>query len=242
MQLQFITQEDIINLVQDPNEAAALANALTQECIAQKFNGLTLETGVPPHLLRLLIVDLAKKLHDESMELILVIPPIREMVNNNPPIHMSKEEFDHLSQHVDRFSIMTYDFSTSKSGPNAPIDWLRDNLEHFGSTPNAHKLLMGLNLYGMYFTPVKAEPITGSVYLERLRTCEDEEGEPIHKLVWDKINQEHVAECFNDGDEIEIWYPSKRSIHDRLELAKEYGVGLSLWEVGQGLDYFYDRL
>jgi len=96
---------------------------------------------------------------------------------------------------------------------------------------------MGLNFYGYSYTsnPQKATPVVGSTYLQLL-----EEYNP--KLIWDPSSKEHIISLGEGKDSSKLYYPTLKSVHERIKLAQELGVSLTIWEVGQGLDYFYDLL
>lgn len=98
------------------------------------------------------------------------------------------------------------------------------------------QVLLGLNFYGNdYVTPSGSRPVLGHEYVELLKTFDP-------TLIWDQKTKEHMFEYIKDGLHHKVYYPSLTSIHKRLELAKKYGLGISIWEIGQGLDFFYDLL
>ena len=100
----------------------------------------------------------------------------------------------------------------------------------------SEQVLLGLNFYGNdYSLPAGGGPLIGHEYLSLLRTHTP-------ALIWDKKVKEHVFD-YNIGNVAhEVYYPTIESIQRRLDLAGKYGLGISIWEIGQGLDYFYDLL
>ena len=78
-------------------------------------------------------------------------------------------------------------------------------------------------------------PIIGHEYISLLRK---------HKptLLWDDKVKEHYFEYVEKKKKHIVFYPSLKSLALRLEEASQWGTGISIWEIGQGLEYFFDLL
>lgn len=185
-----------------------------------------------------IIKELGEAMMSRKQKLILVIPP--PMANRESPGMFSKEDFDLLAPIVDGFSLMTYDYPHfGKPGPVAPYDWVKQCVESLVPEKNLfrQKIFVGLNFYGYNYKGHSQTPIIGNTYLEVLKKYNP-------NIKWQKDNREHRIEFkeSKNGGRTTIYYPSLQSIEERIELARELGTGLAIWEIGQGLDFFYDLL
>lgn len=61
-------------------------------------------------------------------------------------------------------------------------------------------------------------------------------------LKWEANYKEHYYEYYNGFEKHVVFYPSMRFLSERIKLANELGCGLGIWEIGQGLNFFYDLL
>eukprot|EP01103_Thecamoeba_quadrilineata_P009134 TRINITY_DN1884_c0_g1_i2.p1 TRINITY_DN1884_c0_g1~~TRINITY_DN1884_c0_g1_i2.p1 ORF type:complete len:220 (+),score=36.64 TRINITY_DN1884_c0_g1_i2:1021-1680(+) len=188
-----------------------------------------------------------------AQKLILVIPAAR----GSGQQLFGAREFQQYAPHVDYFSLMTYDFSGSTPGPNAPLSWILHNIMTLVSSKKAlaKQLLVGLNLYGYEYLIPKAEknvrrlketrkskpsyrPIVGHEYLDTLKDLQARSQQAVAK--WDSTVHEHILTLSDHDQNHIIYYPTQQSISVRLAKIAEFGVGVSLWEIGQGLNLFYD--
>nr|XP_023911384.1 chitinase domain-containing protein 1 [Quercus suber] len=181
---------------------------------------------------------------EQQLQLVFVIgPPHSDKLQKHD---FGPEDLQSLSNAVDGFSLMTYDFSSPQNpGPNAPLKWIHSTLRLIlrptGNSAQgpAHKIFLGINFYGNDFVlagGLGGGAITGRDYLSLL-----EKHRPL--LQWEKNSGEHLFFYSND-DNIKhaVFYPSLLSISMLLEEARSWGCGISIWEIGQGLDYFFDLL
>ncbi|CAH0489815.1 unnamed protein product [Peronospora farinosa] len=189
------------------------------------FDGIVFEIPVMERTLDML-QQMARAFRAADKLLILVLS--RSSKDGEMPV--THELFNKLAPLVHRFSMNAYDFSIP--GPNAPYPWLKKTLEKM-SPMERQRILMGLPFYGYDNT----EAITGSSYIQVLNDND------VAKIRWDAAAHEcqhtYTAET---GSRHVVFFPCLQFLQDRLKLYKAYGVGVAIWELGQGLDFFYDLL
>jgi spore germination protein YaaH len=168
---------------------------------------------------------------------------------------------------VDKLSLMTYDYPNKGAGPNSPLPWMQASVQQYLNVADvdnriATKILTGLPLYGYKYNVIAGASssgassastqmqvpvaITGPEYIRLLSSVVSSGGnrnryrniKRIH-FQWHDQTKEHSLSL--PDQQLMVYYPTLAFIEDRLKWATQQGIGLSLWECGQGLTYFFDQ-
>ncbi|KAI8906916.1 glycoside hydrolase superfamily [Gorgonomyces haynaldii] len=224
---RIVLEDKSQRFLEDLMHNGPMADKLIQDIVekSRDFDGFVLELLIPQYLGQFL-EQLGKSLHQKRKILVIaVMPPDR----TPPQMHMfDNNVYKMYQQFVDYFSVMTYDFSMD-TGPNAPIEWVKDQIQQI-CKQDCQQVLMGVPFYGYDYGPT-TEPIVGSRYLEVLEKHKPE-------MEWHQKDKEHSFKYLDHT----VYYPTLDFVQARVDLARELGCGIAIWELGQGLDTFFESL
>lgn len=180
-------------------------------------------------------------------KLILVVQPPPARVQGEAA-QLDKSVIRELSPYIHRFMIMTYDHAMKQAqmgggalpGPNAPAAWVEAIVGPLANDPGVEdgKLMLGVPFYGWeHAAGQPPRPVLQRDFEVLARTTQMEAN-------WMAPAREHVF-IFRDpsgqGDRV-MSYPTMLFLQERVKIAQAFGVGIGIWELGQGFDRFVEVL
>ncbi|KAL6748046.1 glycoside hydrolase superfamily [Haematococcus lacustris] len=258
--------------VSDPNDNMALIMQSMQplrlmwnEVKDKDYDGLVLEVMQnwlainilsAEHFLEpiyLFMSDLSNMMHNHAgrrREIIMATPPVLPAAHDR--LYVDKRTLVDMNGYVDAWSLMTYDYCQGATSPhNSPLPWIdkqfmvlerhaykgKDNTTFPDPYEPLHKVLVGLNWYGYDHNTAKGtkKPVTMQAVLQLM-------AQHTPDIEWDKEEREHHFQYQAKGVVHEVYFPTPRAMEERLELVAKAGGGVAIWELGQGVERFFDLL
>ena len=163
------TAKDYMALFQENAKLVKLCETLSKVCQNHDFDGLVIEVwsqlgGQAKPEIRTVLNEIGKELKKIGKISILVIPP--PVYHNDVKGMFDEEDLDRLSDNIQYFSLMTYDYSSIQNpGPNSPIQWMRKCVELLDpKSYHRSQILLGLNFYGYNYIGEGGNPIVSIIY------------------------------------------------------------------------------
>lgn len=164
---------------------------------------------------------LAQGLHAAGLRMSAAVPALgTQAISENANAY----DYAGLTQLLDRIHLMAYDFHGvfhNHAGPIAPLGWVRDVLEHVKQTGKANLFTLGLANYsvtpGLHRTAADAQHLCGGAGAYAATT------DHMASCPFGNYEAGRAPNCTIGG--ALTFFEDAGSIAEKVELAKQYGVG-----------------
>lgn len=231
-------------LLNDPLKRTLLCKDITDLITKEGFSGVNLDFELVNEAdgpnLTAFVEELAQAVHSQGKKLALSLPA------RTTYGWYRAYDYAALGKVADQVAIMAYDYSPGQAGPQTSIRWVRDVVDYTLERIPAHKVLLGLGIYGRDWSDAGRRTVLwipselGSLVsdLNQLKARYNPE------IKWDS---EAMLPYFTYTDEKgsahTVWYESIDSLKPKLDLVREKGLGgVAVWRLGYTTPEFYRLL
>jgi spore germination protein YaaH len=143
-------------------------------------------------------------------------------------------DYEALGAAADHVFVMNWGWHWSTSAPGAPDDWekCRQVADYVASMPNKERFVLATHMYGMDW-PAGGGPAHTAAALEYadVQALIAQHGAT---PVLDPLSDAWTF-SYTDGAGVphEVWYPDAATIARRVTLARERGLGIGFWRLGE---------
>jgi spore germination protein YaaH len=178
------------------------------------------------------IAALAGRLHAQGKLLSQAVSAKSEDVANHP--RSTAFDYNALSQYDDTIFVMAWGIHWATSDPGAQDDysWVKQIDDYVASLPRKSKYVMGTMLYGMDWPNGggTANPGAGRYYDDIAAIAAQYGATPVLDPTTDSYRLNYTDSA---GTPHEIWYSDANAVADRFKLARDRGLGIGFWRLGQ---------
>lgn len=151
-------------------------------------------------------------------------------------------DYRDIGEVADRIVVMSYDYcySTSDSGPVAPLWWVKDVVDYMLGTAQIppSKLLLGMATYGYNWGSGQNGTTVTLNKLNSLRSSYE-----VNEYFDTASMSPYYTYTDGNGVAHKIWLENERSLEEKWKVAISNNLGgISFWRIGNGFDDLYNLL
>jgi len=229
-------REKLHSLLSSPQNRQRLIDNLTTHAAQFGYDGINIDLeGIPAQdrdNFSLFMSELAQALHARNLTLSAAAPA--KVAGSS---WHAGFDYTAVGQAVDYLIIMAYDYTTSKPGASAPIDWVEDATSYALSCVPRDKVILALGAYGRDWNLTRGTKTTFyQTSLDSLlsSSCQRAMG-------FDRISfTPYIDYLDQNGHQHRVWYENGVSLGEKYAIAVENNLpGVSFWRLtGAFTDFF----